>query len=174
MEHAEKTGGEEPSQWTALKNPSLLLMKLLLVRWEKRRRSASDRITGGGQTSVAAEVAEELGLEVKYTDLSWVQRFDQQPVYLTAASWAAVLLLFFGWILHPLLSVLSILLIPAVMFWTRRGYMGMRDERMAEDLRKYGSQYSEIVFFAGDSHIDSVAELLDGEFEMIEEGESRP
>jgi hypothetical protein len=52
--------------------------------------------------------------------------------------------------------------------------MGMRDEKMAEDLRQYGSQYSEIVFFAGDDHIDSVGALLDDEFEIVEEEESRP
>jgi hypothetical protein len=174
MEHAEKTGGEEPSQWALLKNPSLLLMKLLLGWWQKRQRSASDRVTDGSQTSVAEEVAEKLDLEVEYTDLSWLQRFDQQPVYLTAASWAAVLLLFFGWILHPFLSFLSILFIPSVVLWTHRVYMRMRDEKMAKDLREYGGRYSEIVFFAGDDHIDSVGALLDGKFEMMEEEESRP
>jgi hypothetical protein len=174
MEHAEKTGGEEPSQWALLKNPSLLLMKLLLGWWQKRQRSASDRVTDGSQTSVAEEVAEKLDLEVEYTDLSCFQRFDQQPVYLTAASWAAVLLLFFGWVLHPFLSFLSILFIPSVALWTHRVYMRMRDEKMAEDLRRYGSRYSEIVFFAGDDHIDSVSALLDGELETVEKEESRP
>jgi len=52
--------------------------------------------------------------------------------------------------------------------------MGMRDEKMAEDLRQYGSQYSEIVFFAGDDHIDSVRALLDDEFEIVKKEESRP
>jgi hypothetical protein len=52
--------------------------------------------------------------------------------------------------------------------------MGMRDQKMAEDLRKYGDQYSEIVFFAGDDHIDSVGDLLDGEFEIVEDDDSRP
>jgi hypothetical protein len=174
MEHAEKTGGEEASQWAVLKNPSLLLTKLLLGWWQKRQRSASDRVTEGSQTSVAEEVAEELELEVEYTDLSWIQRFDQQPLYLTAVSWAAVLLLFLGWIIHPVLSLLSIPLVPSVVVLTHKVYMGMRDEKMAEDLRQYGDQYSEIVFFAGDDHIDSVPALLDGEFEIMEEEKSRP
>lgn len=94
--------------------------------------------------------------------------------YLTAAPWAAVLLLFFGWILHPSVSFLPILFVPAAALWTHRVHMGMRDEKMAEDLRQYGSQYSEIVFFAGDDHIDSVGALLDDEFEIVEEEESRP
>ena len=174
MEHAEKTGGEEPSQWAVLKNPSMVLIQLLIVWWQKRKRSASDRVTDGSQTSVAEEVAEELELEVEYTDLSWLQRFNQQPLYLTAASWAAVLLLFFGWILHPSLSFLSIVFVPAAALWTHRVHMGMRDEKMAEELRKYGNQYSEMVLFAGDDHIDSVGSFLDGEFEMVEEEESRP
>lgn len=174
MEHAEKTGGEEPSQWVVLKNPSMILIQLLTVWWQKRKRSASDRVTEGSQTSVAEEVAEELELEVEYTDLSWFQRFDQQPLYLTAASCTAVLLLFFGWILHPSLSFLSILFVPTMALWTHRVHMGMRDQKMAEDLRKYGDQYSEIVFFAGDDHIDSVGDLLDGEFEIVEDDDSRP
>jgi hypothetical protein len=174
MEHAEKTGGEEPSQWVVLKNPSMVLIQLLTAWWQKRKRSASGRVTDGSQTSVAEEVAEELDLEVEYTDLSWLQRFDQQPLYLTAASWIAVLLLFFGWILHPFLSLLSFLFIPSVALWTHKVYMGMRDEKMAEDLREYGSQYSEIVFFAGDDHIDSVPALLDGEFDTVKEPKSRP
>lgn len=174
MEHAEKTGGEEPSQWALLKNPSLLLTKLLLGWWQKRQRSASNRVTEGSQTSVAEEVAEELELEVEYTDLSWLQRFDQQPLYLTTASWAAVLLLLFGWILNPGLSFLSILFVPTMALWTHKVYMGMRDKKMADDLREYGSQHSEIVFFAGDDHIDSVGSLLDGDFEIIEKKKSRP
>lgn len=174
MEHAEKTGGEEPSQWVVLKNPSMILIQLLVGWWQKRQRSASDRVTKGSQTSVAEEVAEELELEVEYTDLSWLQRFNQQPLYLTAASWAAVLLLFFGWIIHPFLSLLSFLLVPSVALWTHKVYMGMRDEKMAEDLRRYGGQYSEIVFFAGDDHIDSVPALLDGKLETVEKPESRP
>lgn len=174
MEHAEKTGGEEPSQWTVLKNPSMILIQLLTVWWQKRKRSSSNRVTEGSQTSVAEEVAEELELKVEYTDLSWLQRFNQQPLYLMAASWIAVLLLFFGWILHPSLSFLSILFVPAAALWTHRVHMGMRDKKMAEDLRKYRSQYSGMVFFAGDDHIDSVRSLLDGEFEIVEEEESRP
>jgi hypothetical protein len=52
--------------------------------------------------------------------------------------------------------------------------MRMRDEKMAKDLREYGSRYSEIVFFAGDDHIDSVGTLLEGEFETVEKERSRP
>jgi len=51
--------------------------------------------------------------------------------------------------------------------------MGMRDRRIAEDLRQYGNQYSKIMFFAGDSHIDSVGTLLDNEFEIVEKEKSR-
>ena len=94
--------------------------------------------------------------------------------YPTAAPWAAVLLLFFGWILHPSVSFLPILFVPAAALQTHRVHMGMRDEKMAEDLRQYGSQYSEIVFFAGDDHIDSVRALLDDEFEIVKKEESRP
>lgn len=113
MEHAKKTGGEEPSQWAVLKNPSMVLIQLLTVWWQKSKRLSSNRVTEGSQTSVAEEVAEEFDLEIEYTDLSWLQRFNRQPLYLTVASWTAVLLLFFGWILHPVLSFLSLfLLIP--------------------------------------------------------------
>jgi len=174
MEHAEKTGREELSQWTVLSNPSMVLIQLFMMWKKKRKRSASDRITNGSQTSVAEEVAEELDIGVEYTDLSWRQRFDQQPLYLTATSWVAVLLLLFGWILHPGLSFLSVLLVPSVALWTHRVYMRMRDEKMAEDLKEYGTQYSEIVFFAGDDHIKSARTLLDGEFEMVEKPKSRP
>lgn len=45
---------------------------------------------------------------------------------------------------------------------------------MAKDLGEYGGRYSEIVFFAGDDHVDSVSALLDGEFKLMEEEESRP
>jgi len=174
MEHAEKTGGEEPSQWAVLKNPSLVLIQLLTVWWQKRKRSASDRVTKGSQTSVAEEVAEKLDLEVEYTDLSWLQRFDQQPLYLTVASWTAVLLVFLGWILHPGLSFLSIPLVPSVALWTHMVHVRMRDEEMAEDLKEYGTQYSKIVFFAGDDHVNTVRSLLNGEFEVVEKPKSRP
>jgi hypothetical protein len=86
MEHAEKSGGEEPSQWVVLKSPSLVLIQLLTAWWQKRKRSASERVTDGSQTSVPEEVAKELGIEIEYTDLSWAQRFNQQPLYLTVAS----------------------------------------------------------------------------------------
>lgn len=65
MEHAEKTGGEEPSQWAVLKNPSMVLIQLLTLRWQKRKRSASDRVTNGTQTSVAEEVAPFLRVETE-------------------------------------------------------------------------------------------------------------
>ncbi len=174
MEHSKKTGGEEPSQWALLKNPSMLFLQLLVAGWQKRKRASSNRVTEGSQTSVAEEVAEELELEIKYTDLSWLQRFNRQPLYLTAASWIAFLSLFLGWILLPFLTLLSIALVPAVGLWSHRVHMEMRDEEMAGDLRKYGKQYSGMVFFAGDSHIDSVGELLDCEFKIVEKEESRP
>lgn len=174
MEHAEEAGGEVPSQWVLLKNPSLLLIKLLLGWWQKRQRSASDRVTDGSQTSVAEEVAEEHDLEVEYTDLSWLQRFNQQPLYLTVASWIAALLLLLGWIFSPGLSFLSFLFVPSVALWTHKVYMRMRDDKMAEDLSRYGSQHSEMVFFAGDDHIDPVRALLDSEFDVVESKQSRP
>jgi hypothetical protein len=133
MEHAEKTGGAEPSRWTVLKNPSMILIQILTAWWQKRRRAASGRVTDGSQTSVAEEVAKELDVDIEYTDLSWFQRFDQQPLYLMTVSWAAVLLLSSGWILHPSLSVLAVAFVPAAALWTHRVHIAMRDEKMAED-----------------------------------------
>lgn len=173
MEHAGKCGGEEPSQWIYLKNPSYFLQNLLLAWWQKRKRGASNRLTNGNQTSVAEEVAEEIDLEVEYTDLSYLQRFNQQPTYLTVTSWVAVLLLLLGWVVHPGVSFLSMPLVPAVTLWTHKIHMGMRDEKMAKDLERYATQNSEIIFFAGDDHIGSVGELLEGEVEVVQKRESR-
>jgi hypothetical protein len=52
--------------------------------------------------------------------------------------------------------------------------MEMRNEKMAEDLRECISRHSEVVFFAGDDHIDPVRNILDGEAEIIEDEQSRP
>lgn len=58
--------------------------------------------------------------------------------------------------------------------WTHRVYNRMRDEVMAEDLREYRSRYSEVVFFAGDDHIDPAKKSLSNEFEVVEKEKSRP
>lgn len=175
MEHCEKVeSGEDLSQWIVLKNPSLMLTQLLVLWLQKRKRSKSNRLTGGGQTSVAEEVAEEYGLEMEYTDIPWLERINRQPLYLTLLSWFSVLALFLGWMIHPLLSLFSIVLIPGTALLSNREYKKVREQRMAEDLNRFGVEYSELVFFAGDSHIDSVAELLDSEFEIVEEPNSRP
>ncbi|WP_434530211.1 hypothetical protein ACODNH_01620 (plasmid) [Haloarcula sp. NS06] len=170
MEHCEKAESDKDlSQWVVLKNPSLVLIQLLVLWWQKRKRSKSNRVTGGNQTTVAEEVAEEHDLEMEYTDISWLQRINYQPLYLTLISWFTVLTLFLGWVIHPLLSILSVVLIPGTALLSSKVYKKARDQRMAEDLTRFGEEYAELVFFAGDRHIDSVAELLDGEFEIIEE-----
>jgi len=175
MEHCKKVESDEaPSQWVVLKNPSLILMQLLVLWWRKRKKSKSNRFTGGSQTSVAEEVAEKHDLEMEYTDIPWLERINRQPLYLALISWFSVLVLVLGWMIYPFLSLLSIALMPGTALLSNKVYKKVRDQKMAGDLTQFGSEYSELAFFAGDSHIDSVAELLGSEFEIIEEPNSRP
>lgn len=171
IEHAKK-GDErpDPPDRAALKNPSLLILQLLTFLRTIRARRAADRAATGNDTTVPEEVAAERGLSVAYTDISPKHRVAQQPCYLTLGSWAAFLTLLLGWVLHVYVSLLGALLVFALALVSQRVQYRMREQKMARDLRQLANDYSEIVFFTGDSHVDPIQDRFDGDAVII----SRP
>lgn len=171
IEHAEK-GDErpDPPDRAALKNPCFLILALVRYRRKTRARRAADRAATGDDTTVPEEVAAERGLSVAYTDISHQHRVAQQPWYLTMGSWAAFLTLLLGWTLNFFISLLGPLLIFAMALVSQRVQYRMREKKMARDLRQLADDYSEIVFFTGDSHVDPIRDDFDGDTVTI----SRP
>lgn len=150
-------------------------MLILVVSWfQKMKRRSSNRVIKGTEETVGEEVAAELGMEVEYSDMTWNQRFKHQPTYLTAISWISVLLIPLGLVSTILVSLFGIFFAAATGLISQRIYNTMREEKMADELREYATAYSEIVFFAGDSHIDPIKERLDSEFVFVESPRSRP
>lgn len=171
IEHAEK-GDERPDPpgRAAFKNPCFLILKLLTYLRTTRARRAADRAATGNDTTVPEDVAAERGLSVAYTDISQKHRVAQQPWYLTMGSWAAFLTLLLGWALNFYVSLLGVLLIPAMALVSQRIHHRMREQKMARDLRRLADDYSEIVFFTGDNHVDPIRDHFDGDTVTI----SRP
>lgn len=174
MEHKEKADNSNtPSQWAVLKNPSWLLFIFLTVWFQKWSRNKANRITDGSELSVAEEVAGDLDLDIEYTDLSDPQRFNQQPLYLTVVSWSAILLLLFGWIVHPLLIPFAVVLTAVCVRFSQIVFMKLRNKKMASDIRELGNHYSDIVFFTGESHVEPIKERLKSDVRFVEVSESR-
>jgi|GEM_PF-4956528 len=171
IEHAEK-GDDRPAppDRAALKNPCFLILQLLTYSRRTRARRAADRVASAEETTVPEEVAAEHGLSVAYTDISHQHRVAQQPWYLTLGSWAAFLALLLGWTLNFYVSLFAALLIPLMALVSQRIHHRMREQKMARDLRRLADDYSEIVFFTGDSHVDSIRGRFDGDAVII----SRP
>lgn len=175
MEHPVKGDDRaEPSNWAALKNPCLLLFQLLVIRFQQRRRKGSGRAAKAGDSFVYEEVAEEAGLELEYTDISHRNRVALQPLYLTLISNAV----FFGGLLGLIVSlwisfILLVLGVPAVALLSQNVYNRMREGKMAEDLKEYGERFDEVVFVAGDSHIDPVCDAVGGRFGIVRLSGSR-
>lgn len=192
IEHAEKGDNQpKPSQWTAFKNPALLIAQLVFSPFRRRKRRAADRVTGPGQTTVVEDVADDFGLPTEYTDISSLRRVHAQPWYLTLVSWGVTLV--FMWaiflllsaplLISPSLATMVVLLFlvgglfvctAAVALASNKIHNRMREAKMAQDLRNLAADYSEIVFFTGDSHFDPIRERLNEEFEVIEAPDARP
>lgn len=85
-------------------------------------------------------------------------------------SWAAFLTLLLGWALNFYVSLLGVLLIPAMALVSQRVHYRRREQKMARDLRQLADDYSEIVFFTGDSHVAPIRNRFDGDTVTI----SRP
>ncbi len=175
IEHAEKGDGEpKPSPWAWLLNPSLLVMQLLTTVIQLYTRSKADRVVSPEQTTVPEEVATDLEIPTKYTDIAHTRRVLEQPWYLTGLSWAAVFACALGLLVHPGFILLSMIAIPGVGVLTQRIHNRMREAKMAADLREIVNDHSEIVFFAGDSHLKPIQNRLDGDITIVETSDSRP
>lgn len=193
IEHAKK--GDEnprPSRWVELKNPSYAIMARIRAISSYRKRTAADRVVTGDQTTIAEEVAEELGLPVAYTDISHRRRVQLQPWYLTLLSWTVTLgsawgiLLLISAVLLTSASLFTIAVLSAVIVsvvaicnvavtvFSTRIYHRMREKKMAKDLRGFTSDYSGLVFFTGDSHFDPIRERLRGDATLVEAPDARP
>lgn len=175
MEHAHKGDNRpSPSQWVYLKNPIVFIVQHLVGLYQVWRRSGTGRVTKASEESVAEEVAVELGLEIEYTDMSWLHRFREQPWYLSVVSVATFLSLILGWVVSPTISIIAILFAGFVIVRSKIIFRRMREEKMAKDLRDLGENHSVMVYFAGDSHIDPVRKRIEDEFVVISTPESRP
>ena len=124
--------------------------------------------------TVAEEVAEELGLVIEYTDISFRQRFEEQPFWLTSVSWSAVLLLFLGWRVAPWVPLLGLFFVVLVAFVSQRVFHRMREAIMAEDCMDAASRHGVGVVFVGDSHVEPLVDRLQGHIDVVLAEQSRP
>lgn len=138
------------------------------------KRSTSDRVVTPDQTTVAEEVATEINIPTEHTDIAHLRRVHDQPQYLTLISWGAILIGVLGLLLHTVIIMLSLVAVPAVALLTLKVHNRMREKKMANDLRELTSDYAEIVYFAGDSHIDPIRDRLSGDIKIVEGSDARP
>lgn len=175
MEHAGKGENElQPSKWVWLKNPSLLLIQLLILPIQYVLRKRSNRIFHKSQTSAPEEVANELSVPIEFSDISWEHRLARQPHYLTVFSTFSILFLIYIPITNVGPLLLPIIFVFATGFWTHREFSQMRERIMAEDIRELAEDNSVIVYISGDSHLDPVRKLLEQDLKIISCPDSRP